>query len=115
MVLPLAPAGLSKRATQTSPKDLRDPAGSSELSAPKKTRPWRSQAITGSPAEAVRAFDRAAYGDWSPGYPGTSELAKSCLRFRSDSNLTTLDRRERMGLGRASQHTCRSNHWNSRR
>ncbi len=59
-VLPLGPSGLSKVDTQTSPKVLSEPAGSSEASAPMNTRPWRSQAITGSPDEAVRTLARAA-------------------------------------------------------
>src|SRR5450756_1952957 len=66
-VLPIRPSGLSKVATQTSPKPFGVPAGSAELSAPMNTRPLRSQAMTGSPAEAVRIFARAAYGDVSPG------------------------------------------------
>ena len=45
------------------------------------TRPWRSQAITGSPDEAVRIWASAAYGDVSPGYPGTSELRKLAPPF----------------------------------
>src|SRR5947208_11434436 len=53
---PSGPAGLSNRATQTSPKVLAEPLGSSEDSEPMKTRPWLSHAITGSPAEAVRMF-----------------------------------------------------------
>jgi hypothetical protein len=67
---------LRKRATKTSPKVFGVPAGSSELSEPKNARPWLSQAITGSPALAVRACESGAYGDSSSGYPGTSELAK---------------------------------------
>ena len=47
------PSGLTKRATQASPKVLGVPAGSSELSDPKNTRPWLSHAITGSPELAV--------------------------------------------------------------
>src|SRR5919198_5826160 len=47
---PSGPAVFSKRATQTSPKDLVVPAGSPELSEPMKRRPWLSQATTGSPA-----------------------------------------------------------------
>jgi hypothetical protein len=63
-------------ATQTSPSVFFDPAGSAELSEPAKSRPWLSQARTGSPELAVRMWARAAYGVPSPGYPGTSELAK---------------------------------------
>jgi hypothetical protein len=62
-----APSGFAYRATHSSPKVLAVPAGSSELSEPKKARPWPSQAITGSPALAVRACDNAAYGDVSSG------------------------------------------------
>src|SRR5438270_7289045 len=47
------PAGLVKRATQTSPKVLAVPTGSPELSDPKKARPWASHAMTGSPAPEV--------------------------------------------------------------
>src|SRR3954462_3980647 len=71
------PVALSNRATQVSPKVFFEPAGSSELSEPMKSRPWLSQAMTGSPAEAVRIFASAAYGDVSPGYPGTSELVNA--------------------------------------
>src|SRR3954454_12132224 len=49
---PSGPAGLSNRATHTSPKVFFEPAGSSEDSEPMKRRPWLSHAITGSPAEA---------------------------------------------------------------
>src|SRR5450759_2619374 len=66
-VLPIVPPGLSKVATQVSPKVFGVPAGSAELSAPMNTRPSRSQAMTGSPDEAVRIFASAAYGDVSPG------------------------------------------------
>src|SRR5215212_467600 len=48
------PSGLTNRATHTSPKVFRVPAGSSELSEPKNARPWLSHAITGSPELAVR-------------------------------------------------------------
>src|SRR5262249_40870552 len=44
---PLSPIGLSNRATHSSPNVFLVPAGSSELSAPIKTRPCPSQAITG--------------------------------------------------------------------
>src|SRR5919201_6931547 len=73
---PSGPAVFSKRATQTSPKVFAVPAGSPELSEPMKTRPWLSHAITGSPAPDVRTCASCAYGDGSPGYPGTSELWK---------------------------------------
>src|SRR3954447_5431244 len=59
--------GLSNRATQTSPKVFFEPDGSSEDSEPMKSRPWLSHAMTGSPAEAVRIFASAAYGEVSPG------------------------------------------------
>ena len=61
------PPGFSKRATHTSPNVFGVPAGSSELSEPKKARPWSSHAITGSPALAVRACDERAYGEVSSG------------------------------------------------
>ncbi len=80
-VAPPGPAGFWYVATQTSPKVFLLPSGSSELSAPAKSRPWRSQARTGSPALAVRMCARAAYGLVSPGYPGTSELAKLAPPF----------------------------------
>src|SRR2546422_6488511 len=76
IVAPFSPAGLSKVATHSSPNVLAVPAGSPELSDPKNTRPWASQAMTGSPALAVRTFASTAYGEVSPGYPGTSELWK---------------------------------------
>src|SRR6266853_188820 len=56
MVRPVGPAGLSKRATHSSPKVFLVPAGSEEDSAPMNTRPWASQAMTGSPEEDVRIF-----------------------------------------------------------
>ena len=62
-----APPGFEKRATHTSPNVFAEPAGSSELSEPKNARPWPSQAITGSPALAVRACESAAYGEVSSG------------------------------------------------
>ena len=46
-----------------------------------KTRPCLSQAMTGSPDEAVRICASAAYGEVSPGYPGTSELTKLAPPF----------------------------------
>src|SRR5918996_2608838 len=67
LVSPDGPSGLSNVATQTSPKVFAVPAGSPELSDPMKTRPWLSQAITGSPDDAVRIRARSAYGDGSPG------------------------------------------------
>src|SRR5215467_1433676 len=78
---PFSPVGLSNRATHSSPNVFLVPAGSSELSAPIKTRPCPSQAITGSPAEAVRICANAAYGEVSPGYPGTRELWKAAPPF----------------------------------
>src|SRR5437870_2691860 len=59
IVAPVGPPGLSKRATHTSPNVFFVPAGSSELSEPMNTRPWPSQAITGSPDEAVRTWASA--------------------------------------------------------
>src|SRR5215468_671724 len=73
---PFSPIGLSNRATHSSPKVLAVPAGSPELSDPINTRPWPSHATTGSPAPAVRICANAAYGETSPGYPGTRELWK---------------------------------------
>src|SRR3954453_8367414 len=61
------PSGLTKRATHWSPNPLAVPAGSPDASAPKNARPWLSQAITGSPAVAVRTCARRAYGDVSSG------------------------------------------------
>ena len=66
-MLPLRAAGLSKRATHSSPNVFVVPAGSSELSEPKNARPWLSHAITGSPALAVRICASAAYGEVSSG------------------------------------------------
>src|SRR5689334_15619435 len=80
-VLPFSPPGLSNRATHSSPNDFLVWAGSSDDSEPKKTRPWLSQAITGSPELAVRICARAAYGEVSPGYPGTSELTNEPPEF----------------------------------
>src|ERR1700675_4456780 len=60
IVAPVWPPGLSKVATHTSPKVFFVPAGSSELSDPKKARPWLSHAITGSPELAVRMCASAA-------------------------------------------------------
>src|SRR5437660_6179168 len=59
-VLPLSPAGLSKRATHTSPNVFGDPSGSPELSEPMNTRPCASHAMTGSPAPDVRTRASAA-------------------------------------------------------
>src|SRR5262249_51812072 len=78
---PFSPVGLSNRATHSSPNVFLVPAGSSELSDPINTRPWLSHAMTGSPAEAVRIFANAAYGETSPGYPGTRELWKLAPPF----------------------------------
>src|SRR5207253_2965793 len=73
---PLSPIALSNRATHSSPNVLAVPAGSPELSDPINTRPCPSHAMTGSPAEDVRMCANAAYGETSPGYPGTRELWK---------------------------------------
>jgi len=81
IVAPAVPCGLTKVATQTSPNVFLVPAGSSEASAPAKSRPSASQARTGSPAVAVRICARAAYGDRSSGYPGTRELANEAPPF----------------------------------
>src|SRR5579859_5960916 len=67
MVRPVSPPGLSKVATHSSPKVLAVPAGSPEDSEPMNTRPWLSQAMTGSPDDDVRIFASAAYGEASPG------------------------------------------------
>src|SRR5215471_8852920 len=75
-VEPFSPFGLSNRATHSSPNVLTVPAGSPELSDPIKSRPCPSHAMTGSPADAVRICANAAYGETSPGYPGTRELWK---------------------------------------
>src|SRR6266545_307875 len=80
-VAPPTPPGLSKVATQTSPKVLSVPARSPELSDPANSRPCPSQASTGSPAPAVRTSALAAYGDVSPGYPGTRELVNEAPVF----------------------------------
>src|SRR5215831_9740977 len=73
---PFSPIGLSNRATHSSPNVLAVPAESPELSDPINSRPCPSHAITGSPAPAVRTCANAAYGETSPGYPGTRELWK---------------------------------------
>src|SRR5213594_1296092 len=78
---PFSPIGLSNRATHSSPNVFLVPAGSSELSDPINTRPWPSHAMTGSPADAVRICANAAYGEASPGYPGTRELLKVAPPF----------------------------------
>src|SRR5436305_6396488 len=54
VVAPLTPPGFTYRATHSSPNVFFVPAGSSLDSEPMNTRPWASQAITGSPAPAVR-------------------------------------------------------------
>src|SRR3954452_5235846 len=66
-VAPPGPSGLSKTATNTSPNVFFVPAGSSDDSEPMNARPCRSQAMTGSPALAVRICALAAYGEVSPG------------------------------------------------
>src|SRR3989442_15678701 len=78
---PFPPIGLSNRAPHSSPIVLLVPAGSPELSDPINTRPCPSHAMTGSPDEAVRICANAAYGETSPGYPGTRELWKVAPLF----------------------------------
>src|SRR3954447_76778 len=81
IVFPFSPAGFSKRATHSSPNVFFVPAGSPDDSDAMNRRPWLSHAITGSPDPAVRTRASAAYGDVSPGYPGTSELWNDAPEF----------------------------------
>src|SRR6476620_1784756 len=81
MVAPPGPAGLTNVATQTSPNVFFVPAGSSDDSDPANRRPSASHASTGSPAVAVRTCARAANGEVSSGYPGTSELLNDVPPF----------------------------------
>src|SRR5213596_4200880 len=81
LVGPLTPCGFSYVPTQTSPNVFAVPSGSPELSEPANSRPCLSQANTGSPESAVRTCADAAYGELSPGYPGTTELVKLAPPF----------------------------------